>query len=749
MKKVLYITLAVLILGGTAFALSQSNLLKGTYPFKSSDELNTEINKGNTIDINVTQSATASSYANKIKDQMQLTEEAKNQAITAFESNDKITLSTSKTNAELAYNEAGSLYEELKALIEQWQIDYYEKITEYENTKAELSLSESTLETKITDYVDLVSKYAEIWPDYYDNASTTVVDGVTTITGMTPDDIKTVLNEIQIKVKTPDNGTTSNILTTTKAEEIYALSTEAYNQYIQASNDYQRYATTLELEETEKVALEGEYNATQTSLEEAEGYLALAKTYKDTANSYEFVDCDSITLDPSSYQMSVDEAEANFSFVITAKSEENTGLFTRNNSITNLIKASILAFNRSQVEKEEKEVGPIDSDTKWFGTLKITGSAAANFLDESSALAMPQLEVDADSETPITVNVEGGSAGETITVSYPDDMSCTATLEITQDTSITYDPLDEKDFSSRTVDEDLDFDQDGLSDYDEIHTYSTDPKNADTDDDGVNDGDEVTAGTDPLVADVVKTPISTTPVTTPTTETPVTTPATTPTTTPTTPVDTLSTEEKDVIKKDTYVCSAPFADTYGHWAEDQICRMYEASVVKGKAPTTFDPEGDITRAEAIKIVIIMAGYSASNTSGLTTEFLDLNQEDWYYDYLLIAEDKDIIRTRDFGNYFDPNTPISRADLILYAVRASGKTTYSYDTPFKDVEDSDYFAYAVSIANKATVDVPYDDTDDEISVIEGYDDDTFRPYDSISRAEAITIAYRMYLAWFAE
>lgn len=42
-----------------------------------------------------------------------------------------------------------------------------------------------------------------------------------------------------------------------------------------------------------------------------------------------------------------------------------------------------------------------------------------------------------------------------------------------------------------------DSDGDGLSDYDEVHTYGTAPTVADTDGDGVNDGDEISAGTNP------------------------------------------------------------------------------------------------------------------------------------------------------------------------------------------------------------------------------------------------------------
>lgn len=47
-----------------------------------------------------------------------------------------------------------------------------------------------------------------------------------------------------------------------------------------------------------------------------------------------------------------------------------------------------------------------------------------------------------------------------------------------------------------------DTDEDGLTDYDEVHTYGTDPLNSDTDEDSLSDGDEVNVyDTDPLSPD--------------------------------------------------------------------------------------------------------------------------------------------------------------------------------------------------------------------------------------------------------
>jgi len=60
-----------------------------------------------------------------------------------------------------------------------------------------------------------------------------------------------------------------------------------------------------------------------------------------------------------------------------------------------------------------------------------------------------------------------------------------------------------------------------------------------------------------------------------------------------------------------------------------------------------------------------------------------------------------------------------------------------------VDNGDYFAYALAIAHGTEVDTP---EEDDVPIIEGYEDDTFRPNNYIARSEAMAVAMRVSLAW---
>ncbi len=95
------------------------------------------------------------------------------------------------------------------------------------------------------------------------------------------------------------------------------------------------------------------------------------------------------------------------------------------------------------------------------------------------------------------LDAEGGEVSSTST--FP-----TRTMSSSDSASDGLTDLEER--AGGTDPNDVDSDDDYLSDYDEMMTYATDPNDADTDSDGYDDGLEVRAGADPLERGVVPAP---------------------------------------------------------------------------------------------------------------------------------------------------------------------------------------------------------------------------------------------------
>lgn len=94
-----------------------------------------------------------------------------------------------------------------------------------------------------------------------------------------------------------------------------------------------------------------------------------------------------------------------------------------------------------------------------------------------------------------------------------------------------------------------------------------------------------------------------------------------------------------------------------HWAYESIQKLVDEEIILGYPDGTFRPDGDITRAELVKIVNLVFNFKEKQEETLLT---DINSEDWFYDYVLIAQNSGyIIGYPD--NTFRPNNPITRQE----------------------------------------------------------------------------------------
>lgn len=288
---------------------------------------------------------------------------------------------------------------------------------------------------------------------------------------------------------------------------------------------------------------------------------------------------------------------------------------------------------------------------------------------------------------------------------------------------------------------DSDSDGDGLEDGEEVD-LGTDPEDADTDNDGDNDGDEVTAGTDPLVdeGDVTASDSDgdglddddeadwgTDENDRDTDDDGVSDGAEV--ATDTDPLD----REDFLADAEDYDadCSDPFTDTAGNFAQISICILHDEGIVQGRSATTFEPSASITRAEYLKIILLNAGLTI--TPDTSVVYTDVPSSAWYYSYITYATSEGYVEGYEDGG-FHPDAEINRAEAMIMMMRIAGveeTDVNDSDINFSDVDDSDWFAWAIVEA-------------DQEGISEGYDDGTFKPGNSITRAEVAVIARR---AWY--
>ena len=170
---------------------------------------------------------------------------------------------------------------------------------------------------------------------------------------------------------------------------------------------------------------------------------------------------------------------------------------------------------------------------------------------------------------------------------------------------------------------------------------------------------------------------------------------------------------------------AVFSDIFAHWAKDYITKCYEKGLVNGFDDNSFKPDKKITRAELTTLIVKLLSLSTD----AECDFSDVGKNAWYYQSIAQAYSAGIINGYD--GVFKPEENITRQDMAVIIARSlaykgiklSGESVFD-DSAFI----SDYARESVSALAKS-------------GIITG-DNNKFRPLDSLTRAEAATIIYRV-------
>ena len=106
-------------------------------------------------------------------------------------------------------------------------------------------------------------------------------------------------------------------------------------------------------------------------------------------------------------------------------------------------------------------------------------------------------------------------------------------------------------------------------------------------------------------------------------------------------------------------------------------------------------------------------------------FVDVNEGDWFYDVVLYAYENGLM-TGTSADTFAPNTATTRGMIVSMLARLEGVTS-AESAGFTDVADNDWYATAVNWAAS-------------VGVVNGYEDNTFRPNAPITREQMAAILY---------
>lgn len=168
-------------------------------------------------------------------------------------------------------------------------------------------------------------------------------------------------------------------------------------------------------------------------------------------------------------------------------------------------------------------------------------------------------------------------------------------------------------------------------------------------------------------------------------------------------------------------CSARFSDVpEGMWAYNYITELACMGVVSGYSDGTFRPQSATTRAQLVKMVVLLKGIPLDAPAVAT--FDDVSTSHPFYRYVETAVKQGLITGYTDGS-FKPDAPVSRAQVAKIVVKALG---WSLQVPASPATLCDvpaaHWAYVyvqVAIAH---------------GIFTGYGDGCFHPDDFATRAQ---------------
>lgn len=162
------------------------------------------------------------------------------------------------------------------------------------------------------------------------------------------------------------------------------------------------------------------------------------------------------------------------------------------------------------------------------------------------------------------------------------------------------------------------------------------------------------------------------------------------------------------------------------WAEEAIEGLYYAGIINGMEEGVFNPAGNVTREQFCKMVVQLFGVLSYDS---VSDFTDVDVNAWYAPYINSAVKSGYVQGQ--GGWFGVGESIMRQDMAIILYRALGSKGKAAELSFSD---NDAIAEYATEAISEFV---------GLGILNGYEDGSFRPRGTATRAEAAKIIWGVY------
>jgi hypothetical protein len=126
-----------------------------------------------------------------------------------------------------------------------------------------------------------------------------------------------------------------------------------------------------------------------------------------------------------------------------------------------------------------------------------------------------------------------------------------------------------------------------------------------------------------------------------------------------------------------------------HAHAEFIDKLHERGIVQGFPGNLFKPDQPVTRAEALKIILM--AFETAIKDAPQSSFSDIHPTDWHIGIVETAKKLGIVNGYGDGS-FKPNNPVNRAEITKIICKTGNTPTLPpTQNPFTDVEKTTWFA----------------------------------------------------------